>query len=330
MIEAVQLTKLYEQTPALSDVSFQVGKGEILGFLGPNGAGKTTTMRILTGFLPPTSGTARVAGFDVLEQSLEVRKRIGYMPENPPLYNEMTVSSFLKFISRIKGVPSSKEKERIEYALERCSLGSVRGRLIGHLSRGYRQRVGLAQALIPDPEVLILDEPTIGLDPTQIIEIRQMIKSLAGEHTVILSSHILPEVEQTCGRVVIINKGKIIAVDTPEKLSHSLRGANVYTVTVRRPSDPLADQIRSIAGVQAVRQEENGTYVIEGSKEQDIREEISQLIVEQKAGLLEFRSVAFTLEDVFVQLTTAERSELKPDEKPSVATESEESEAQES
>src|SRR5688500_12570177 len=235
MIEAIQLTKFYDNNPALTDVSFQVEKGEILGFLGPNGAGKTTTMRILTGFIPPTSGTAKVAGFDVLTQSMEVRKRIGYMPENPPLYNEMTVSSFLRFISRLKRVSKGTEKQRIDTVIQKCSLESVTGRLIGHLSRGFRQRVGLAQALIHDPEVLILDEPTSGLDPAQIIEIRQLIRGLANGHTVILSSHILPEVEQTCGRVVIINKGKIIAVDTPEKLSVSLRGTNVYHLSVRRP-----------------------------------------------------------------------------------------------
>lgn len=306
MIEAIQLTKLYGTTQAINDVSFRVEKGEILGFLGPNGAGKTTIMRILTGYLPPTSGTAKVEGFDVLDQSVEVRKRIGYMPENPPLYNELTVISFLQFIARIKGVPASKEKSSIDSVLERCALESVKGRLIGHLSRGYRQRVGLAQAILHDPEVLILDEPTIGLDPTQIIEIRQLIKSLAGNHTIILSSHILPEVEQTCGRVIIINRGKIIAVDTPERLSLSLRGANIYAVTVKRPSEQLKEHLLGLAGVSNVRQEGDGIYMIESNKERDIREEISELIVHQKAGLLELRPVSFTLEDVFVQLTTAE------------------------
>jgi gliding motility-associated transport system ATP-binding protein len=308
MIEAINLTKVYDNTTALTDVSFQVDKGEILGFLGPNGAGKTTTMRILTGFIPPTSGTAKVAGYDVLTNSIEVRKRIGYMPENPPLYLEMTVTSFLRFIARLKRVPKSKEKSRIDYVIERCSLGSVTGRLIAHLSRGFRQRVGLAQALIQDPEVLILDEPTIGLDPAQIIEIRQLIRGLAGEHTVILSSHILPEVEQTCGRVVIINKGKIIAVDTPEKLSVSLRGANNYHLSVRSPSDELKAKIEALAGVRNVRQEQDGVYIVEGDKTTDIREQIAELAVLQKAGLLEFKSVAFTLEDVFVQLTTAEQA----------------------
>jgi ABC-2 type transport system ATP-binding protein len=306
MIEAIHLSKLYDNTQALNDVSFRVEKGEILGFLGPNGAGKTTTMRILTGYLPPTSGTAKVANFDVLSQSQEVRKRIGYMPENPPLYNDMTVSSFLRFIARIKGVPSSREKTQIDSALHRCSLEEVQGRLIGHLSRGYRQRVGLAQALLHDPEVLILDEPTIGLDPTQIIEIRQLIKSLAGNHTIILSSHILPEVEQTCGKVVIINKGKIVAIDSPERLSLSLRGANIYTIVVKRPSEQLKNQLAKVNGVSAVREEGDGTYTVESNKERDVREELSELVVSQKAGLLELRPVSFTLEDVFVQLTTAE------------------------
>jgi ABC-2 type transport system ATP-binding protein len=308
MIEAIQLTKFYENTAALTNVSFQVEKGEILGFLGPNGAGKTTTMRILTGFLPPTSGTARVAGFDVLDQSMEVRKRIGYMPENPPLYNEMTVLSFLRFIARVKHVPKAQEKERIDYVVTRCGLESVTHRMLGHLSRGFRQRAGLGQALIHDPEVLILDEPTIGLDPAQIIEIRQLIKSLGGKHTIILSSHILPEVEQTCRRVVIINKGKIIAVDTPEKLSLSLRGANIYTVQVKRPSDDLTERLKTISGVLQVRQDQDGVYTVESDKEQDIREELADLAVGQKAGLLELRTVSFTLEDVFVQLTTAEEN----------------------
>jgi gliding motility-associated transport system ATP-binding protein len=301
------LTKLYDNTPALTDVSFQVQKGEILGFLGPNGAGKTTTMRILTGFIPPTSGTAKIAGFDILTQSMEVRKRIGYMPENPPLYHDMTVLSFLRFIARLKRVPKSKEKQRIDYVIDRCSLENVSRRLIGHLSRGYRQRVGLAQALIQDPEVLILDEPTIGLDPSQIIEIRELIRSLAGEHTVILSSHILPEVEQTCGRVVIINKGKIIAVDTPEKLSVSLRGMNEYQLVVRQPSDELKSKITTMNGVKSIHEEKGNMYVIEVDKDTDIREQISELVVHSGAGLLELRSVAFTLEDVFVQLTTAEQ-----------------------
>lgn len=312
MIEAVHLTKVYDNTPAVTDVSFTVEKGEVLGFLGPNGAGKTTTMRVLTGYLPPTSGTATVAGFDILKDSLEVRKRIGYMPENPPLYNEMTVNSFLKFIARIKRVSKSKEKERLDYVVDRCALQAVSGRLIGHLSRGYRQRVGLAQALIHDPEVLILDEPTIGLDPTQIIEIRQLIKGLAGEHTVILSSHILPEVEQTCGRVVIINKGKIVAIDTPEKLSLSLRGSNVYTVTVSRPSEELASKLHAVKGVLDVRPESDGSYTIESDRDQDLCEEIAELVVHEKAGLRELRPVPFTLEDVFVQLTTKEQSGTEP------------------
>jgi ABC-2 type transport system ATP-binding protein len=312
MIEAIHLTKVYDNTTALSDVSFQVEKGEILGFLGPNGAGKTTTMRILTGYMPPTSGTATVAGFDVLDSSLDVRKKTGYLPENPPVYGDMTVSSFLRFIARIKGVPKTKEKERTDYVVSRCGLQEVRRRLIGHLSRGFRQRVGLAQALIHDPEVLILDEPTIGLDPGQIIEIRQLIKSLAGEHTIILSSHILPEVEQTCSKVVIINKGRIIAVDTPERLSVSLRGVNLYNMVVRRPSEELEKLILALPGIVSLRADEAGSYTIETDKDVDLREQISELAVRNNTGLLELKSVAFTLEDVFVQLTTAEQEASTP------------------
>jgi ABC-2 type transport system ATP-binding protein len=312
MIEAIHLTKVYDNTPALSDVSFQVEKGEILGFLGPNGAGKTTTMRILTGYMPPTSGTATVAGFDVLDSSLDVRKKTGYLPENPPVYGDMTVSSFLRFIARIKGVPKTKEKERTDYVVSRCGLQEVRKRLIGHLSRGFRQRVGLAQALIHDPEVLILDEPTIGLDPGQIIEIRQLIKSLAGEHTIILSSHILPEVEQTCSKVVIINRGRIIAVDTPERLSVSLRGVNLYNMVVRRPSEELEKLILALPGIVNLRTDETGNYTIEADKDVDLREQISELAVRNNTGLLELKSVAFTLEDVFVQLTTAEQEANTP------------------
>ena len=214
MIEVDHITKYYGQTPAVQDVSFRVEKGEILGFLGPNGAGKTTTMRMLTCYLPPSEGTARVAGYDVFEDSMEVRKRIGYMPEHPPLYDDMMVRSYLTFVSKIKGVDAKQRKSRIDLAMEQCGISDMPDTIIGKLSKGYRQRVGLAQALVHDPEVLILDEPTIGLDPRQIIEVRELIKSLAGDHTVILSTHILPEASMTCERVVIINKGKIVAMDT--------------------------------------------------------------------------------------------------------------------
>ena len=219
MIEVEHLSKVFNGRKAVDDVSFYVGKGEVLGFLGPNGAGKTTTMRILTCYMPSTEGTARIAGFDVFEESLEVRKRIGYLPENPPIYSEMTVDSYLSFVAKIKGTPSGQRKAQISKVVEECSLGDVRRRIVGKLSKGYKQRVGLAQALLNNPEVLILDEPTIGLDPKQIHEVRALIKSLASTRTVILSTHILPEVSMTCNRVVIINKGKVVAMDTPEGLA---------------------------------------------------------------------------------------------------------------
>ena len=317
MIEAEKLTKYYEKVAAIENVSFTVENGEIVGFLGPNGAGKTTTMRILTGFLPPSSGTARVAGYDILTDSLHVRRRIGYLPENVPLYTDMKVANYLEFVAEVKGVERRKRRRMIGEIMEKCRVTDVQRMLIGALSRGYRQRVGIAQALLNDPEVLILDEPTVGLDPKQIIEIRQLIKSLAGDHTVILSSHILPEVEQTCGRVVIINRGRIVAVDTPEKLSMSLRGANLYAISVRRPSEDFAVKLAALDGVVHVELQGNeGTFVVESSKDRDIREELAEWIVQQKVGLLELRPVAFTLEDVFVQLTTAEKGVTAPTAKP--------------
>src|SRR4051795_11358987 len=218
MIKVEGLTKRYARTVAVDDISFEVEKGQIVGFLGPNGAGKTTTMRVLTCFLPPTSGKATIAGFDVLEQPMEVKKRIGYLPETPPLYPEMETAEYLKFVGQLKGLSGAELKKRVEYVCERCAIVDVRNRLIGKLSKGYRQRVGLAQAIIHNPDVLVLDEPTAGLDPKQIIETRELIKALAGDHTIILSTHILPEVSQTCQRVVIINKGRVVAVDTPDNL----------------------------------------------------------------------------------------------------------------
>src|SRR5438132_2085981 len=232
MIKVEGLTKRYARTVAVDNISFEVEKGGIVGFLGPNGAGKTTTMRVLTCFLPPSSGSANVAGFDVLENPLEVKKRIGYLPESPPLYPEMEVHEYLTFVGRLKGIAGSDIGRRVEEASERCAIADVRTKLIGKLSKGYRQRVGLAQAIIHNPEVLILDEPTSGLDPTQIIETRDLIRSLAGDHTIVLSTHILPEVSQTCQRVVIINKGRVVAVDSPENLTARLRGAETLYVQV--------------------------------------------------------------------------------------------------
>ena len=232
MIKVEGLTKRYARTVAVDDISFDVAKGSIIGFLGPNGAGKTTTMRVLTCFLPPTRGSVEVAGFDVIDQPLEVKKRIGYLPESPPLYPEMEVIEYLNFVAALKGIPRSDVRARVNSVLERCAIGDVRTKLLGKLSKGYRQRVGLAQAIIHNPDVLVLDEPTAGLDPKQIMDTRQLIKNLAGDHTIILSTHILPEVEQVCEQVVIINKGKLVATDSVENLTHRLRGAEAIAVEV--------------------------------------------------------------------------------------------------
>jgi ABC-2 type transport system ATP-binding protein len=231
VIEVDHLTKVFSGRKAVDNISFTVQKGEILGFLGPNGAGKTTTMRILTCFMPATDGTARVAGYDVFEESLEVRRRIGYLPENPPLYPEMSVLSYLQFVAKIKGAPSSQRKSMVDDVMQKCAIGDVGHRVINKLSKGYKQRVGLAQALLNNPEVLILDEPTIGLDPKQIFEVRSLIKSLAGDHTVILSTHILPEVSMTCNRVVIIHNGKVVAMDTPEGLTNQMKATARRTIS---------------------------------------------------------------------------------------------------
>ncbi len=310
MIEVEHLTKVYNGRSAVDDVSFQVGKGEILGFLGPNGAGKTTTMRILTCFLPATDGTARVAGYDVFENSLEVRKRIGYLPENPPLYPEMTVESYLHFVARIKGAPSSVRRAQVNDAMEKCSITDVRNRIIGKLSKGYKQRVGLAQALLNNPEVLVLDEPTIGLDPKQIFEVRSLIKNLAGEHTVILSTHILPEVSMTCGRVVIINNGKVVAMDTPQGLTNQVKGAERVALTVDGPREQVSEKLRGIDGVLDVQdtaaEGQTTEYIVECRLHSDLRRTLATTVVSQGWGLLELRGLSMSLEDVFINLITKE------------------------
>ncbi|MGH9772040.1 MAG: ABC transporter ATP-binding protein, partial [Candidatus Acidiferrales bacterium] len=246
MIEVQDLTKAYGSFTAVDHVSFTVKKGEILGFLGPNGAGKTTTMRILTGYMPATSGTARIAGFDVFQDSLEVRRHIGYLPEAPPVYPDMSVGTYLDFVARIKNVPPEKRSGLVADALKKTNIVDKRDDLIKHLSRGYKQRVGLAQALVHDPDVIILDEPTVGLDPKQIIEVRNLIKGLAGSHTIILSTHILPEVSMTCDRVVIINKGKIAAIDTPQNLTSQLKGGQKIRVEAQAPEKDLRDLLAHI------------------------------------------------------------------------------------
>jgi ABC-2 type transport system ATP-binding protein len=296
-------------------VSFEVRKGEILGFLGPNGAGKTTTMRILTCFIPPTEGTATVAGHDVFKEPIEVKRKIGYLPETPPIYPEMTVLDYLDFVARIKGIAGSQVKERVERVIETCSIGDVRNQLNGKLSKGYRQRVGLAQAIVHDPDILILDEPTAGLDPKQIIETRKLIKSLAGQHTIILSTHILPEVSMTCERVVIINQGRVVAEDTPGALTARLQGSQLLSVTVDGPSESVRDLISSHVGTARVEaqagSDDTWTYLIETVQGQDIRRDLARSIVEANYGLLELKPMGMSLEDIYLQLTTSEESEVE-------------------
>lgn len=317
MIEVDHLTKVYGTTRAVDDLTFKVEKGEILGFLGPNGAGKTTTMRILTGYMPPTSGTAIVAGYDVYKHSLEVRKRVGYLPENPPLYPEMTVNSYLSFVAQLKAVPSAQRKAQVDAALEKCNLTDMRHRIIAHLSKGYKQRVGLAQALLNDPQVLVLDEPTIGLDPKQISEVRGLIKGLGGEHTVILSTHILPEVSMTCTRVVIIDRGRVVAVDSPQHLMTQSSGAERVYLEVLGPADLLENAVKDLPGVlrMQVQAVDDGKVQlhVESQSRRDIRADLAALVVSKGWGLLEMRSVTMSLEDIFIKLTTSEERVLAGD-----------------
>jgi ABC-2 type transport system ATP-binding protein len=303
MIEANRITKTYGDRQVVEDVSFTVARGEILGFLGPNGAGKTTTMRILTGFVPPSSGTARVAGFDVLDQPLEVKKRLGYLPEHPPLYREMLVRDFLEFVATIRGVSRGHVDAQVDRAMERCGLTEVAGRPIGLLSKGYQQRVGLAQAILHEPDVLILDEPTIGLDPSQNREIRQLIKSFAGDHTVILSTHILAEVTMTCDRVLIINEGRIAAEDTLEALAERGQKTRRTAVRLARADGGALEGLRAIPGViQVVPEKVAGAFVVESGGAHDVREEIAARAVREGWGLLEMRSLTQSLEDIFIRI----------------------------
>jgi len=313
LITVENLTKRFATKTAIDSVSFQVEKGEILGFLGPNGAGKTTTMRIVTGFMPASDGTVRVDGFDVFENPLDVRRRIGYLPENPPLYLEMTVAGYLRFVAKIKGVPKEKIDLEVKRVMERVNVTDVQERIIQKLSKGYKQRVGLAQALIGDPPVMILDEPTIGLDPKQIHEVRELIKDLAGNHTVVLSTHILPEVEQTCNRVVIIDRGKIVAVDTPQNLRFQLQGAERVFMEIQGPVPEITSKLKSMPGVidvQAVGSNDGRhRFQIEGELKKDIRSDLARTVVQSGWGLFELQSVSMSLEDIFLKLTTAEERE---------------------
>jgi gliding motility-associated transport system ATP-binding protein len=310
MIEVENLTKRYGRHTAVDGISFRVEKGEILGFLGPNGAGKTTTMRILTCYLPATEGTARVAGHDVFAAPLEVKRRVGYIPETPPLYPDMSVQDFLTFCAKIKGVPAKDRKAKVDDAIGKCRVADVRSKLIGKLSKGYRQRVGLAQAILHNPEVLILDEPTAGLDPKQIIETRELIKSLGGEHTIILSTHILPEVSMTCGRVVIINKGRVVAEDTPVNLTHRLRGAGGLRLEVRGEEGLVLGAVRAVPGVlQAqARTDAHGTVTVEVESEagRDVRSDLAAAVVGKGLGLLGLQQAGMSLEEIFLHLTTTD------------------------
>jgi ABC-2 type transport system ATP-binding protein len=316
MIEAEKLTKYYDKVAAIEDVSFTVDKGEIVGFLGPNGAGKTTTMRILTGFLPPSSGTARVAGYDILADSLQVRRRIGYLPEAVPLYTDMKVAAYLEFVAEVKGLERRERRRSVGQIMEKCRIVDVQRMLIGSLSRGYRQRVGIAQALLNNPEVLILDEPTVGLDPKQIIEIRQLIKELSGQSTIILSTHILPEVSMVCQRVIIINDGHIIAVDTPENLTARLQSSAKLLLTVDGPVGQVEEALTQLPGVLRVELNDESrdatvSFVVESERSHDLRREVSRLIVDRGWGLLELRPADMTLEEIFIRLVTEEHQEVQ-------------------
>jgi len=316
MISVEGLSKRYARNVAVDNISFEVQKGQIVGFLGPNGAGKTTTMRVLTCFLPPTSGKATVAGFDVMAQPIEVKRRIGYLPEMPPLYPDMEVLEYLQFVGRLKGIGSADLSRRVNEAMERCAVTDVRTKLIAKLSKGYRQRVGLAQAIIHNPDVLILDEPTSGLDPKQIHETRSLIKSLSGDHTIILSTHILPEVEQICERVIIISKGKVVATDTVENLTNRLRGSEAIAVEVEGSegghidSGTVQRRLEQVHGVSRVlpRESRSGRllFEVESLQGRSIRGEIARAVVESGWNLNELRPVALSLEEVFLQLTSAD------------------------
>jgi ABC-2 type transport system ATP-binding protein len=315
MIKVTQLTKRYARTTAVDQISFEVAKGQIVGFLGPNGAGKTTTMRMLTCFLPPTAGTATVAGFDILERPLEVKKRIGYLPETPPIYPEMATAEYLEFVGKLKGLSGADLGKRVDYVCGRCAISDVKKKLLGKLSKGYRQRVGLAQAIIHNPDVLILDEPTAGLDPKQINETRDLIKDLAGEHTIILSTHILPEVEQTCEQVIIINKGKLVATDSVRNLQARARGGESVLIEVAGPNGALQvplvlQKLERVPGVSRVvcKQEldSHAVFEVESSKGRFVRGDLARAVVESGWDLNELRSAAMSLEEVFLQLTGSE------------------------
>jgi len=312
MVEVKNLTKYYGNFLAIEDVSFEVKKGEIVGFLGPNGAGKTTTMRIITGFLPPSSGTASVAGFDLVDKSQQARSHIGYLPETVPLYTDMTVESYLSFMGTIRGMSPKRIKSRTGEVIDACRLGDYRNTHVGKLSKGFRQRVGIAQAVIHEPAVLVLDEPTIGIDPIQVVETRQLIKNLSGSHTVILSTHILPEVSMLCNRVLIINEGLIVAEDTPKNLANTLQGVERLEVEIQGPTKdiiPVLKKIRGVVDVTAVTDgNDENIYKIQARRGLDLRPTVSKTVISNGWSLLNLQLVSMSLEEIFLKLTVDEEA----------------------
>ncbi len=312
MIELNNITKYYGNFPAVTDISFKIDKGEIVGLLGPNGAGKSTTMKMITGYIPPTSGELSIDNYDIVQQSIEARKKIGYLPETVPLYTDMTVYSYIEFMGKLRGISSKTIKNKVNNVIEICKLGDYRSSLISKLSKGYRQRVGIAQAIIHEPEVLILDEPTIGIDPNQVVETRQLIKNLSGEHTLVLSSHILPEVSTICERVLIINEGEIAASDTIENLSSLVSGTSKIEIDIIGSPQSVQNEIEKIDGVKAIdlwvkkSANEFTTFSIETDISKDIRSEISKTIIKNDWELLRLESIGMSLEDIFLKITTTE------------------------
>ena len=311
MIELENVTKYFGSFPAITDISFRVEKGEILGFLGPNGAGKTTTMKIITGFMPPSSGRVAVAGYDIVNESLEARRHIGYMPETVPLYSEMTVDDYLRFMGRIRGMSGPYIRKRIGDVIGICGLEEYQASIIGKLSKGFRQRLGVAQSILHEPDVLIMDEPTIGIDPIQVVETRQLIKSLGGEHTLIVSTHILPEVSMICERVIIIHEGQIVAVDKPENLASTLRGGEQVEMDVRGPEKEVVGALNAVEGVQNVARTSDGadgysSYVVEAKQGAEVTAKLASAVVNGGHDLLRLETVAMSLEEIFLRLTTSD------------------------
>jgi ABC-2 type transport system ATP-binding protein len=326
MIDVQQLTKDYGTRRAISGITFKVERGEVLGFLGPNGAGKTTTMRIITGYMPPTSGTVKIAEYDIFRHSIQARRRIGYLPESVPLYTDMTVGAYLDFMAKIKGIPRNRRSEQRDRVMEAIHIEDRRGQLIGKLSKGYRQRVGLAQALLGDPDVLILDEPTVGLDPRQITEVRDLIKGFGQDHAVILSTHILPEVSMVCSRVLIVDGGQLVAEDTPANLMNQIRGSEAIQVAVRGPKSGVMDVLRAVPKVMSVTVADNvpasngvTTFTIATDPNADVREELAKAVVDGGFGLQELRMAGVSLEDVFLRLTQTDTEHEAEDDEEAAA-----------